>query len=147
MPSVTESVQDYMRALFLRFILFYSILPNNPHPSLGLAAVTKCMILFFLQVCVWTGWEGGDRSTNGGWTQRTAPTSASPSPLLPRSHVSPTDGFPSYRKAEFFFLNQSSNVSPWDLYRNIFGLGRIEAKSFCKICRWGKCAQSCSCVK
>ena len=58
MPSVTESVQDYMRALFLRFILFYSILPNNPHPSLGLAAVTKCMILFFCRCASGPGERG-----------------------------------------------------------------------------------------
>lgn len=44
--------------------------------------------VFSLQVYVWTGWEGGGRSTNGGWTVKTALTSASPSHLQPKSHVS-----------------------------------------------------------
>lgn len=44
--------------------------------------------VLWLQVYVWTGWEGGGRSTNGGWTVKTALTSASPSHRQPRSHVS-----------------------------------------------------------
>lgn len=62
---------------------------------------------FSLQVCVWIEWEGGVRSTSGGWMPKTAPTSASPSPLQPKNHVS------CFFVAFFFFsfkISLSNNV-------------------------------------